>query len=74
MIYWFQNHDISVNDQMCNPELFPVIKMGKPLLQIFKIDALLDGHGHDVLRLLRFNPDLNQIELNWAYVNIFLVC
>jgi hypothetical protein len=45
--------------------LYSLIKLRKSRFKTFKIDALLAEHGHSVLRLPPYHPDLNPIELLW---------
>jgi hypothetical protein len=57
---------------MCKPELYSLIKLRKPRFKTFKIDALLAEHGHPVLHLPPYYPDLNPIELIWASVKEYV--
>jgi hypothetical protein len=45
-----------------------LIKAHKPLHKNFAIDNIMAAHGHEVLRLPSYHPDLNQTELVWADV------
>jgi transposase len=57
---------------MCKPELYSLIKLRKPLIKTFKIDALFAEHGHSALRLSPYHPDLNPTELIWASVKEYV--
>ena len=54
---------------MTKAELYDLIKMHKPQYETFAIDRLLADHGHTVLRLPLYHPDLNPTEQNWGIVN-----
>ena len=49
------------------PQLLALAKANKPELT-YVIDTLVQTHGHKVLRLPPYHPDLNPIELIWAQV------
>ena len=53
---------------MTKAKLYHLIKMHKPQYGIFAIDSLLADHGHTVLRLPPYHPDLNPIEQIWGIV------
>ena len=53
---------------MLKPELYALIKQNKPTYKTFKIDAILANHGHSVLRLPPYHPDLSPIEMIWSTV------
>jgi len=72
MIDWLSERGIPFSDRMCKPELYSLIKLRKPQFKTFKIDALLAEHGHSVLRLPPYHPDLNPIELIWASVKEYV--
>jgi transposase len=46
--------------------LYELILTKKPIEKIFKLDQLLNAHGHTVLRLRPYNCDLSPTELAWA--------
>jgi hypothetical protein len=54
------------------PELYEKIKIHKPNRQVYVIDKLLSEHGHSVLRLPPYHPELNPIELMWALVKNYV--
>jgi hypothetical protein len=53
---------------MTKAELYVLIKMLKPQYETSAIDCLLAEHGHTVLRLPPYHPDLNPIEKIWGIV------
>jgi transposase len=61
MIDWLSDRGISFSDRMCKPELCSLIKLRKLQFKRFKIDALLVEHGHSVLCLPPYHPDLNRL-------------
>lgn len=65
MMDWLTLHAIPFHSKMLKPELYSLIKLRKPAFKTFKIDALLSQHGHSVLRLPPYHPDLSPIELIW---------
>jgi plasmid maintenance system antidote protein VapI len=72
MINWLSGSGIPFSDRMCKPELYSLIKLRKPRFKTCKIDALLAEHGHSVLRLPPYHPDLNPIELIWVSVKEYV--
>jgi hypothetical protein len=72
VIDWLSDCDIPVSDEMCMPILNSLIKLRKPRFKTFKICSPLAEHGHFVLRLLPYYPDLNLIELTLGSVNLSL--
>jgi hypothetical protein len=48
-------------------ELYDLIKMHTPHYETFAIDCFLAKHGHTVIRLPPYHPDLNPIEKNLGY-------
>ena len=63
---WLSNKKIPFTSNMFKPELYKLVKMNKPLEKPSKIDSILGNHGHTVIRLPPYHPDLNPIELIWA--------
>jgi len=47
---------------MTKAELYDLMKMHKPQYETFAIDCLVAEHGHTVIRLPPYHPDLNLIE------------
>lgn len=71
---WLTDNGISYCESMLKPQLYSLIKLKKPQLKMYKIDAVLAQHGHSVLRLPPYHPDLNPIELIWATVKDYIKC
>lgn len=67
MIQWLAERNIQHSDSMTKPELYEIIKANKPR-PVYQLDKLLAQHGHRVLRLPPYHPDLNPIEKVWALV------
>ena len=62
--FWLDKRGIQYSPDMTKAELYDLIKMHKPQYETFAIDCLLADHGHTVLRLPPYHPDLNPIEKN----------
>jgi transposase len=61
MIDWLSDRGIPFTDQMCKPESYSK-KLLSPPFKTFKIVTLFTEHGHSVLRLPPYYPDLDPIE------------
>jgi len=72
MISWLQRHGVACDSTMRKGPLYELIVTKKPREKIFKIDQLLNAHGHTVLRLPPYNCDLSPIELAWAKVKRYV--
>lgn len=68
MIQWLQVRRIHFPTTATNAELYEIIKMYKQEEKKFTVDTLLREHGHTVLRLPPYHPELNPIEKIWAQV------
>jgi len=68
MLSWLDERGIRYSSDITKAELYNLIKMHKPQYETFAIDRLLTYHGHTVLRLPPYHPDLNPIEKMWAIV------
>jgi transposase len=68
MVKWLTEKNITFQPTMLKPQLYQIIKHYKKRYVSYKFDALLRDHGHTVLRLPPYHPDLNPIELIWATV------
>jgi len=68
MLFWLDERGIRYSSDMTKAELYDLIKMHKPQYETFAIDHLLADHGHTVLRLPPYHPDLNPIEQIWGIV------
>jgi hypothetical protein len=53
---------------MTKAGLYNLIKTHKPQCEAYEIDCLLTQHGHTVIRLPPYHPDLNSIETIWGIV------
>jgi len=62
MLLWLDKRGIRYSSDMTKAELYDLIKMHKPQYEMFAIDRLLADHGHTVLRLPPYHPDLNPTE------------
>lgn len=58
---WLTQKGISYTQDMLKPQLYKLIKLHEEQYKIFSIDKILSEHGHDVLRLPPYLPDLNPI-------------
>ncbi|RZB39640.1 DDE 3 domain containing protein [Asbolus verrucosus] len=58
--------NISHDPKQTKPELYAIIKMHKNRNPRYKLDILLNEHGHNVLRLPPYHPEFNPIEKIWA--------
>jgi transposase len=68
MQLWLDRKRIAYSEGMLKPQLYKLIKQAKGNHKNFLIDEILQRHGHSVLRLPPYHPDLNPIELIWAEV------
>lgn len=67
LINWLAKNKIPHDSKMTKPELYTLIKAHRPPPN-FLLDDLLEEHGHKVLRLPPYHPELNPIEKIWATV------
>jgi len=68
MLFWLDKHGIRYSSDITKAELYDLIKMHKPQYVTFAIGCLLAEHGHTVIRLPPYYPDLNPIEKIWGFV------
>lgn len=68
MQQWLSQKNIPFTPMMLKVELYEIIKLHKPSNISYIIDRIFKEHGHDVLRLPPYHPELNAIELIWAEV------
>ncbi|XP_050308995.1 uncharacterized protein LOC126745273 [Anthonomus grandis grandis] len=69
MIKWLYDRYIPCDEKLTKPELYKIISDNKfRYPPVYKLDALLEEHGHKVLRLPPYHPELNPIEKIWALV------
>ena len=66
ILFWLDKHEICYSSGMTKVELYDLIRMHKPQYETFAIDCLLSDHGHTVIRLPPYYPDLNPIEKIWG--------
>ena len=64
---WLTDHKIQFDASMLRPQLLALAKQNKPD-PTYVIDDVVREHGHEVLRLPPYHPDLNPIELIWSQV------
>ena len=60
---------ITYDDEATKAELLQLVKGSQPT-KTYKIDAIAHRHGVEVLRLPPYHPDLNPIEMIWAYQKV----
>lgn len=63
---WLTEMKIPFHPDLLKTQLYDLIKLHKPRHKTYAIDKLLAEHGHSVLRLPPYHPDLNPIELIWS--------
>lgn len=68
MIDWLRLQNISFPQNALKLQLYEIIKQNKAFYEELAVDKILQEHGHDVLRLPAYHPELNPIELIWADV------
>ena len=68
MISWLVERNISHNATQTKPQLYHIIKQFKTKTPQYILDTELHKHGHRVLRLPPYHPELNPIEKMWAQV------
>ena len=60
-----QRRNVSYALSLLKRHFLDVVKQ-QPPEATFRVDAILKGHGHNVLRLPPYHAELNPIELIWA--------
>lgn len=65
---WLAERNITYGDRETKPELYAKILIHKPKSKLYAVDKLMSQHGHRVLRLPPYHPELNPIEKVWASV------
>lgn len=69
MLNWLVEKELPADPKLTKPELYQIIQENKSRFPtIYKLDQLLEQHGHCVLRLPPYHPELNPIEKIWALV------
>jgi hypothetical protein len=69
---WLNERNIFFDFSETKPEVYEKVKIPKPNRQVYAIDKLLSEHGHSVLRLPPYHPELNPIELIWVLVKNYV--
>jgi transposase len=64
---WLLKNKIPFSGDLLKTELYTLIKLHKPRHKRYIRDDLLSAHGHTVLRLPPYHPDLNATENIWGY-------
>lgn len=73
MLNWLIEKGLPANPKLTKPELYEIIKENKfRFPPQYKLDQLLESHGHRVLRLPPYHPELNPIEKIWALVKTWV--
>jgi hypothetical protein len=65
---WLTERNIPFSANMYKTELYELIKLEKPHFKCHKVENLLAKHGHSVLRLPPYNPELDPVEKIWTCV------
>jgi len=68
MLLLLDKRGILYSSDMTKAELYHLIKIHKPQYETSTIDRFLTDHGHTVLRLLPYHPDLNPTQQIWGIV------
>lgn len=69
LIEWLNEKNIPVDEKLTKPELYEIIQQNKFRFPVkYRLDTLLETHGHKALRLPPYHPELNPIEKIWAFV------
>ena len=68
MLDWLARYNIQHDEKSTNTKLYDLILANKPAHKKYLIDHILTEHGHLVLALPPYHPDLNTIESIWGEV------
>lgn len=68
MIEWLRKKGVECNETMRKNDLYKLILPLKPKEKTYRIDNMLSGSGHVVIRLPPYMCDLNAIELAWSKI------
>ncbi|XP_053378674.1 uncharacterized protein LOC123526970 [Mercenaria mercenaria] len=63
---WQQRKGVQYSNDLQKRQVIDLCKTHQPAKPIFSVDQILTRHGHSVIRLPQYHPDLNPIELIWA--------
>jgi hypothetical protein len=66
MIDWLERHAVQCDTSARKVALYTVINSMKPKQKTFRVDKLLECHGHYVVRLPPYMCELSPIVLAWA--------
>jgi transcriptional regulator NrdR family protein len=66
MIDWLERHGVQCGTSARKATLYKIINSMKPKQRTFRVDKLLESHGHSVVRLPPYMCDMSPIELAWA--------
>jgi transposase len=69
---WLTDHAISWEQNMNKPVLCNIIKQHKDKFKKFRIDALAEESGFNVLRLPPYHCDINPIEQIWSQIKRYV--
>lgn len=72
MIQWLIERNIVHDATKTKPELYAIIKLYKNKCRQYVLDTEMAKHGHRVLRLPPYHPELNPIEKIWALVKNYV--
>lgn len=70
MVEWLVKNKIPYNDSMLKYELYEIIERNKQPEKLYKIDEIIELHGHTVLRLPPSMRELNPLVLGWAHIKM----
>ncbi|KAJ4440379.1 hypothetical protein ANN_08520 [Periplaneta americana] len=68
MIEWLRKKGVKCNETIHKNDLYKLILPLKPKEKTYRIDNMLSGSGHVVIRLPPYMCDLNAIELAWSKI------
>lgn len=63
---WLRRKGVVFDLSHKKKQLIEICKRHKPSTPMFTVDQIMTRHGHSVVRLPPYHPDLNPIELIWA--------
>lgn len=72
IIDYLRRNGVACDESMRKSTLFQLVEQVKPKQKVFRVDKLLESHGHTVIRLPPYMCDLNAIELAWSKVKRFV--
>lgn len=72
MAQWLDARNIPYEAKHTKPELYQIVKEHKTKFPEYVLDSEMAKHGHRVLRLPPYHPELNPIEKIWAQVKNYV--